>query len=310
MASTAVVAAIGRDAGGRRRALGVDAVDTESHGSRLAFLRKVRGRGVSGVRLAVSDAHKGLVAAIAEAFQGAARQRCAVRLMRDRMRGAGSWRLGRRAGRIVSQAFRGRGAATVTAMCRAARAMPEGRCPGAAAVPEEAEPDALSRLDLPPSHRKRLRADNVRERASREMKRRPRVAQVLPPPDGIAGEARRRGHVRAGRDTAGVQVLLGGEGERALRRGAQARNRREGRLGAARGRGQEDARVRPRACGQGRGGIGYQTYSRFPGAGQTRFGSGATPTFPTLPGGTGRFWEHNAVKRRAFLRSLFFDDGL
>lgn len=48
-------------------------------------------------------------------------------------------------------------------------------------MPEEAEPDALSCLDLPPSHRKRLRADNVRERASREIKRRPRVVQVFPP---------------------------------------------------------------------------------------------------------------------------------
>ena len=46
---------------------------------------------------------------------------------------------------------------------------------------EEAEPDALAYLDFPPSHRKRLRADNVQERASREIKRRPRVAQVFPP---------------------------------------------------------------------------------------------------------------------------------
>ena len=181
VASTAVVAAIGRDAGGRRRALGVDAVDTESHGSRLAFLRKVRGRGVSGAELVVSDARPGLVRALGEVFRGAAWQRCAVRLMRDRMREAGSWRPRRRAGRIVSQAFRGRGAATVTAMCRAARAMPEGCCPRAAAVLEEAEPDALACLDLPPSHRKRLRADNVQERANREIKRRPRVVQVFPP---------------------------------------------------------------------------------------------------------------------------------
>lgn len=62
---------------------------------------------------------------------------------------------------------------------------------------------------------------------------------------------------------AGVQVLLGGEDERALRRGAQARNRRAGRLGPARGGGQEDDRVRPRACGQGRDGIGYR---RIPGS--------------------------------------------
>lgn len=100
--------------------------------------------------------------------------------MRDRMREAGSRRLGRRAGRIVSQAFRGRDAAAVTAMCRAARAMPEGCCPGAAAVLEEVEPDAPAYLDLPPSHRKRLRTNNMQERANREIKRRPRVVQVFP----------------------------------------------------------------------------------------------------------------------------------
>ncbi|WP_216595142.1 hypothetical protein, partial [Collinsella aerofaciens] len=32
-----------------------------------------------------------------------------------------------------------------------------------------------------------------------------------------------------------------------------------------------------------RGGIGYQPYSRFQDAGPTHFGSGATPTFSTLP---------------------------
>lgn len=127
-----------------------------------------------------------------------------------------------------------------------------------------------------PAHRQRAGADEQGDKAQVA-----RGAGV--PVNGLARAARRRGHVRAGRDMAGVQALLGGEDERALRRGARARDRREGRLGAARGRGQGDARARPRACGQGRGGIGYQTYSRFPGAGQTRFGSGATPTFPTPP---------------------------
>ena len=41
-----------------------------------------------------------------------------------------------------------------------------------------------------------------------------------------------RGHVRAGRDMAGVQVLLGDEGTSSTTR-AQAWNRRGGRLGAA-----------------------------------------------------------------------------
>ena len=180
VASAAAVAANGCGAGGWRRALGVDVVGTESYGSWLAFLRKVRGRGVSGVELVVSEAHPGLVRALGEVFQGAAWQRCAVHLMRDCMREAGSWQLRRRVGRIVSQVFRGRDAATVTAMYHAACDILEGCCPRAAAVLEEAEPDALAYLGFPPTHWKRLRTNNVQERTNREIKRRSRVVQVFP----------------------------------------------------------------------------------------------------------------------------------
>ena len=180
VASTAVVTAIGCDAGGWRRVLGGGVVDTESYDSWLAFLRKIRDRGVSGVQHVVSDAHGGLVAAASEVFQGAAWQRCAVHLMRDCMRGAGYWQLRRRVGRIVSQVFRGRDAATVTAMYHVACDMLEGRCPRAAAILEGAEPDALAYLDFPPSHWKRLRTNNVQERTNREIKRRSRVVQVFP----------------------------------------------------------------------------------------------------------------------------------
>lgn len=91
VASTAVVTAIGCDERGWRRVLGVAVVDTESYDSWLAFLRTVRGRGASGVRLVVSDAHEGLRRAIEEVFQGAAWQRCVVPLMRDCPRAADVW---------------------------------------------------------------------------------------------------------------------------------------------------------------------------------------------------------------------------
>ncbi len=230
VASTAVVTAIGCDAGGWRRAPGVGVVDTESYDSWLAFLRRVRDRGVSGVQLAVSDAHPGLVRALGEVFQGAAWQRCAVHLMRDCMREAGPWQLRRRIGRILSPVFRGRDAATVTAMYHVAIDMLEACCPRAAAILEEAEPDALAYLDFPPSHWKRLRTNNVQERTNREIKRRSRVAQVFPSIK-IARASGRRGHVRAGRALAGVQILLGGEDERVVRREEGPRGHRFRRLG-------------------------------------------------------------------------------
>lgn len=54
------------------------------------------------------------------------------------------------------------------------------KCRRAADMLEEAEPDALAHLDLPPSYCKRLRTNNVQERTNREIKRRSRVVQVFP----------------------------------------------------------------------------------------------------------------------------------
>lgn len=45
---------------------------------------------------------------------------------------------------------------------------------------EDAEADALAHLDFPYAHHRRLRTNNVQERANRELKRRSRVVQVFP----------------------------------------------------------------------------------------------------------------------------------
>lgn len=155
-------------------------VDTESYDSWLGFLRKVRSRGVSGVAQVTSDAHEGLRRAIAEELQGAAWQRCVVHLMRDSMREASSRQLRKRVARIVAPVFRAKDPGVVRAAYHLACGMLESCCPGAARVMEGAEPDALARLDFPPSHWKHLRTNNVQERTNREIKRRSRVVQVFP----------------------------------------------------------------------------------------------------------------------------------
>lgn len=106
VASTAVVTAIGCDEGGWRRVLGLSVMDTESYDSWLGFLRRIKGRSVQGVQLVTSDAHKGLVGAIEEVFQGASWQRCAVNLMRDCKREAGSRQLKKRVGREIKRRSR------------------------------------------------------------------------------------------------------------------------------------------------------------------------------------------------------------
>lgn len=181
VASTAVVTAIGCDEDGWRRVPGVSVVDTESHGSWAGFLRRIRARGATGVQLVTSDAHEGLRRAVEEVFQGSAWQRCVVRLMRDCAGAAsGSRGLARRVCRIVAPVFRLREAGAARAAYHLAIEMLEACCREAARILEEAEPDALAYLDFPPSHWKRLRTNNVRERANGEIKRRARVVQVFP----------------------------------------------------------------------------------------------------------------------------------
>jgi putative transposase len=81
--SRAVVVATGVTADGGREVLGVDVGDSEDETFWTAFLRSLKTRGLTGVRLVISDAHAGLKAAIRRSFQGATWQRCRVHFARN-----------------------------------------------------------------------------------------------------------------------------------------------------------------------------------------------------------------------------------
>ncbi|MFG1892389.1 IS256 family transposase, partial [Micromonospora sp. NPDC049051] len=75
--------AVGVNADGAREVLGVDVASDEDGAGWLAFLRSLTARGLSGVRLVISDAHAGLVAAIGAALPGASWQRCRTHYLRN-----------------------------------------------------------------------------------------------------------------------------------------------------------------------------------------------------------------------------------
>jgi len=80
----ACIVATAVNAEGRREIVGFDTFTEESGASWTAFLKDLVARGLSGVKLVVSDSHKGLVSAIEAVLPGAAWQRCRTHFMRTR----------------------------------------------------------------------------------------------------------------------------------------------------------------------------------------------------------------------------------
>jgi putative transposase len=68
--------ATGVNADGHREILGLQVTSAEDGAGWLAFFRDLTARGLSGVQLVTSDAHRGLVEAIGATLPGAAWQRC------------------------------------------------------------------------------------------------------------------------------------------------------------------------------------------------------------------------------------------
>ena len=81
--NVACLIAVGVNAEGYRQVLGLDVVSDEDGAGWLALLRSLTARGLTGVKLIISDAHRRLVNAIAATLPGAAWQRCRTHYLRN-----------------------------------------------------------------------------------------------------------------------------------------------------------------------------------------------------------------------------------
>ena len=187
----ATLIAIGISATGERTVLGVEvaAAGGDEGAHWLPFLRSLTARGLTGVRLVISDAHPGLVAAVEATFLGAAWQRCRVHATRNALGLVAKAAQGMVASAIRS-IFEQPDEASARAQLRRVADGLRSRFPKVAELLERAEDDLLAHFTFPPAHRRQIRSifEQPDEASARAQLRRvadglqprfPKVAELL-----------------------------------------------------------------------------------------------------------------------------------
>ena len=178
--NVSVLAAIGVDSDGYRRILGVSEGHKEDKAGWLGFLKELKKRGLSGVRLMISDACLGLVESIAEVFPDTDWQRCAVHFYRN----------------VFSHVPRGR-MREVAAMLKAIHAqenreaaerkskdviskLRDMKLKAAADLVEKSIHETFAYFAYPPQHWLKIKTNNPMERLLKEARRRTKVVGAFP----------------------------------------------------------------------------------------------------------------------------------
>jgi transposase-like protein len=177
--SMALVVAYGVAETGEREVLGLDVCRSEDYAFWRGFLSGLVSRGLSGVKLVVSDGHKGLKRAVEETFLGAGWQRCRVHFLRNILSlvpkdGQGMVLAAVRL--IFGQPDKTRAREELRAL---ADRLQE-RLPRVSALLLEAEEEILAHMDFPAEHWKQISSTNPLERLNKEINRRTRVVGIFP----------------------------------------------------------------------------------------------------------------------------------
>jgi putative transposase len=178
--NVSVLVAVGVDENGYRQILGVKEGAKEDRESWTAFLRYLKGRGLSGVELFVSDKSLGLVESLAEFYPEAKWQRCVVHFYRNVFTAVPKGKVKDVAAMlkaIHAQEDREACEEKIQAVVEKLKKM---RLANAARIVEQGAHETLSYYAFPSQHWRSLRTNNPLERLMREIRRRTRVVGAFP----------------------------------------------------------------------------------------------------------------------------------
>ena len=176
--SMALLVCVGVDEEGFKEVLAVEVAATEKGVAYASLLRGLIDRGLSGVRLVVSDDHEGIKAAVAAEMPGVEWQRCAVHFERNVLSHVPAGEMSEVA-EDLKAIFKVRREKTAMALAKEFVGLYGKRLPKAVSVFEAGIGEALTYLRYPGSHHARIRTTNMLERLFREVKRRTRVVGVF-----------------------------------------------------------------------------------------------------------------------------------
>src|SRR4029453_18188668 len=174
-----VLIATGVNADGHREILGLDLTSAEDGAGWLAFWRGLVARGLTGVQLITSDAHPGLVDAIAATLPGASWQRCRTHYLRDLLtqvpKSSQRW-----VATMVRTIFDQPDAVEVHAQFDRVVAALQAKLPAAAEHLAAAREHLLAFTAFPHEVWRQIWSNNPQERLNREIRRRTDLGGIFP----------------------------------------------------------------------------------------------------------------------------------
>lgn len=177
--STAVMVVCGINAEGRREVIGIELMPEESKDAYLSLFSSLKERGLDKPALIISDAHKGLISAIAEGFPGTLWQRCKVHFMRNIMA-----HISQKGKNEVAECLKEIWLAPTkeAALARAKEFCQTfvKRYPKTVETLENGLEDSLTYYAFPKLDHRKISSSNMLERLNREFRRRSKVVTVFP----------------------------------------------------------------------------------------------------------------------------------